>query len=279
MTRLRAVVAVCLALPATARADGPSRRVLLQTTVGELVVSVNETAAPRAAAQFLELVRLGAYDGVPFARIVPGFAAQLAVLDARRPPLDAAQRAAIHPLPLEVAPGLRHHRGSLSLAHPAGRPDAGDASFAIFFADAPALDGKYTIFGQVVDGAATLDALARAITDEKGQPVDHVAILHARLLAPDELVTPKTDAEPHGTAALLALAAAMMLFGGAAFVLAGRVSPRMLASLGLLAVMVAFVPLFVVVLPYARGSRWLAAGLFAATYGFFKLMGRFEGPR
>ena len=248
------------------------RRALLETGAGPLVVALDADAAPRAAAQFAALVARHAYDGVPFARIRKGFAAQLAVLDETR-------RAGTAPLPLETSPSLRHVRGSLSVTHPTDRPDAGDASFAILFADAPALDGRFTVFAHVVDGAATLEALEATLTDENGAPVNRLALTHARLLEAGEAPTLPAAPTGRGALPLVVLAAIMMAFGAAIFLLAGRVSPRTLASLGLLSLLVAFVPAFTMVLPYARASRWAALALFVCAFGLFKLMGRFEGPR
>lgn len=269
--RLAGVLALVATTATTAHAAAPTR-VLFETSVGPLVVALDGDAAPRATAQLTALVARHAYDGVPFARIVRGFAATLAQLD--DPSLAGAA-----PLPLETSPSLRHRRGSLSVTHPTGRPDAGDASFAILFDAAPALDGRYTVFGQVVEGAATLDALEAVLTDGDGVPIDRVELRRARVLDAGEAVALPAASPLARPWPLVALAAIMMLFGAAVFLLAGRVSARTLASLGLLSLLVAFVPAFALVLPYARASRVVAVVLFAGAFGLFRLMNRFEGPR
>jgi peptidylprolyl isomerase len=275
--RAASLVALAVGVAATARAEPPAR-VLLDTSVGPLVVTLDAATAPRSAAQFRRLVEAHVYDGVPFARVVKGFAAQLAVLDDRVPPLEAARRALATPLPLESAPGVRHRRGSLSVTHPAGRPDAGDASFAILFADAPALDGRYTVFAEVTDGTATLAALEGVLTGADDVPIDRVEIRAARLLAPGEAVTPAAPtSRVHRL--LVLLAADAFAIGALLLIVARRRSSRRLASLGLLAVFIAFLPAFALALPYARASNWVAVALFAASFGFFVLMNRFERPR
>jgi cyclophilin family peptidyl-prolyl cis-trans isomerase len=252
--------------------------VLLRTSVGDVVLRLDTADAPRTTAAVLDLVRLHAYDGVPFARIERGFVAQLATLQMRTTPLDAKQRAAIFPLPLERS-SLRHHRGALSLAHPAGQPDAGDPSFAILLGDAPELDDKYTIFGTVEDEAA-LEAFDRVLTDDHREPVDRLEIREARLLGAGEKVAVAATPPPAGSIGLtLALALATIAIGVASFALQGRVSARVSASLALVSVLIGFVAAFALLLPYARGSRWLAFGLFAAAVAIFKLMNRFESPR
>ena len=108
-------------------------------------------------AQFLRLARAGVYDSVYFYRVEQGFVAQTATADDREVPLTAAQRAIIRPIPLEASP-VRHTRGVLSLAH-GDDPNSGETSFSILLADAPHLDGKYTIFGRLEGGDAALRAL------------------------------------------------------------------------------------------------------------------------
>ncbi len=279
------VVALVLGVAATARTQPPTAeaatpaRVLLDTSVGSLVVAVDAATAPRSAAQFLRLVDAHAYDGVPFARVVNGFAAQLAVLDDRVPPLDAARRALVTPLPLEVAPGVLHHRGSLSVTHPSERPAAGDPSFAILFADAPKLDGRYTVFAEVIDGAATLAALEGVLTGADQAPIDRVEIRAARRLAPGEAVMASALPPSRARRLLVGLAAGAFAVGALLLVGARRRSSRWLASLGLLALFVAFMPAFALALPYARASNWTAVALFVAACGLFVLMNRFERPR
>jgi peptidylprolyl isomerase len=57
-------------------------------------------------------------------------------------------------------------------------PDSGDSQFFICFADAPFLDGKYTVWGQVTEGMANVDKIKR------GEPVaDPDRIISAKMAA------------------------------------------------------------------------------------------------
>jgi hypothetical protein len=86
-----------------------------------------------------------------------------------------------------------------------------------------------------------------------------------------------------GTACSMALVAgpvaAMMISGLATFLLAGRVSPRTLGSLGLLTVLPGFFLLLLVLVPLTPGRGWLAVLVFLGSLTVFKLMNRFESPR
>jgi len=61
----------------------------------------------------------------------------------------------------------KHVRGTASMAR-AGHPDSADSQFFICFAPAPFLDGKYTVWGQVVSGMEHIDAIKKGDDDDNG---------------------------------------------------------------------------------------------------------------
>src|SRR6266540_2512095 len=70
-----------------------------------------------------------------------------------------------------------HRRGTVSMAR-AQSPDSGDSQFFICFADAPFLNGKYTVWGQVTEGMGNVDKIKR------GEPVaDPDRIISAKMAA------------------------------------------------------------------------------------------------
>jgi len=71
---------------------------------------------------------------------------------------------------------------------------------------------------------------------------------------------------------------AMAACGLAIFILAGRAPARVLASLGLLVVLIGFFGLFLALAPAARGHGALPALVFFASIAVFRLMGQFERP-
>ena len=65
----------------------------------------------------------------------------------------------------------KHVRGTVSMAR-AGHPDSASSQFFIVFAPAPFLDGKYTIWGQVVDGMEHVDAIKNGASNRNGAVTD-----------------------------------------------------------------------------------------------------------
>jgi len=155
------VLLLCLTaphLPAATTADDAGR-VRLVTTGGTFNLKLLPRMAPRTVAQFEKLIRAGVFNTVYFYRVEHHFVAQTATAEDRGTPLSQEQRATIKPIPLEVG-ALRHTRGVLSLAH-GDDPNSGETSFSILLADAPNLDKKFTVFGMLDDGEATLESIEK----------------------------------------------------------------------------------------------------------------------
>lgn len=77
-------------------------------------------------------------------------------------------------------------RGVVAMAN-AG-PDTNKAQFFIAYAKQPHLDGKYTVFGRVIDGADdVLDAMERAPVGPKNRPINEIRLervtVHANPIA------------------------------------------------------------------------------------------------
>jgi cyclophilin family peptidyl-prolyl cis-trans isomerase len=266
-------------------------RVVLRTVAGDVVLAFYPDVAPRHVEQVLRLMRQGAYDTTHFCRIEPKFVAQLSTVLDRDEPLTAEQRATVHRLPGEF--GGRHRRGVLSMAHDDGDPDSGETSFSVLLGDAPHLDGKYTVFGEVEMGMEVVDALCR-VPREGNQPVVRLAVLKAEVVeSPEDLaylhlagarsvdVPEALRPQPPDTAPSRALAGGILLMVGcglACFFLAGRLPGRVLVSLHLIAVLVGSFLVFVILMPAAQTRAWLALGLFLGLLGVLKLMSRFESP-
>jgi len=149
-------LAARVAWSATKPAD-TTVRVTMTTSGGTITLKLLPEVAPKTVAQFLRLARAGVYNSVYFYRVEKGFVAQTATVDDREVPLTAVQKAAIVRVPLETSK-KRHTRGVLSMAH-GDDPDSGETSFSILLADAPHLDGKFTVFGEIEDSDSVLRAI------------------------------------------------------------------------------------------------------------------------
>ena len=86
----------------------------------------------------------------------------------------------------EIHPGLKHDgRGVVSMAN-SGK-DTNGSQFFITYRAHNHLNGKYTVFGSVIDGLEVLDKLERIPSDDAGRPLQDIVIsgvtIHANPMA------------------------------------------------------------------------------------------------
>jgi peptidyl-prolyl cis-trans isomerase B (cyclophilin B) len=135
-------------------------RAVLDTSAGPITMEFLPDKAPTHVRQFLRLAQAGVYDGMAFHRVAPGFVIQTGALASRAAPLTEKQQALVHNLQPEFN-DTRHVKGIVSMAH-GDDPASATTSFFICTATSPALDGRYTAFGRVVEGMAAVDAIEAA---------------------------------------------------------------------------------------------------------------------
>jgi peptidyl-prolyl cis-trans isomerase B (cyclophilin B) len=140
-----------------------TKRVVLETSAGDLTVELFPDKAPVHVRQFLRLAASGAYDGTAFHRIVRGFVIQGGYLPTRSTPLDERQQSYVRKLQPEFN-DTPHDRGTLSMAR-GDDPASADTSFFIVLDRTPSLDQKYTAFGRVVEGIDLLDKIQGVALD------------------------------------------------------------------------------------------------------------------
>jgi peptidylprolyl isomerase len=148
----------------------PEDTLVLQTTQGTVVIAMRPDVAPKHVARIKELVRDGFYDGAVFHRVIEGFMAQTG------DPTGTGRGGSGKKLKAEFSKE-KHVRGTASMAR-AQDPDSGDSQFFICFDDAQYLDGKYTVWGTVIEGMENVDKIKR------GEPVvDPDSIVKATIAA------------------------------------------------------------------------------------------------
>jgi cyclophilin family peptidyl-prolyl cis-trans isomerase len=130
---------------------------VLETTQGRVVIELRPDLAPNHVARIKELTQQGFYDGVVFHRVIDGFMAQTG------DPTGTGRGGSGKNLKAEFSKAP-HERGTVSMAR-ANHPDSADSQFFICFDDARFLDGKYTIWGRVIEGMENVDKIKR------GEPV------------------------------------------------------------------------------------------------------------
>jgi cyclophilin family peptidyl-prolyl cis-trans isomerase len=154
-------------------------RAVLETTMGSVTLEMLPDRAPAHVRNFLRLAKLGVYDGTSFHRIVPGFVVQTGFVATRSKPLTEKQQSFVSNVPPEFN-DTKHELGIVSMAR---GDDPGSAQTSFFICTGPAassLDGKYTVFGRVVDGLAVVQAIEKAERNGE-EPVTRIEITKVRL--------------------------------------------------------------------------------------------------
>jgi peptidyl-prolyl cis-trans isomerase B (cyclophilin B) len=137
-------------------------RAVLDTSAGPITVGFFPDRAPEHVRSFLRLASAGVFDGTSFHRIVPGFVVQTGWLTTRGP-LSEKQQKLVRPLPPEFN-ATPHEKGILSMAR-GEDPGSATTSFFIVTGRAASLDGKYTVFGRVLEGVEIVDTIERTPLD------------------------------------------------------------------------------------------------------------------
>jgi cyclophilin family peptidyl-prolyl cis-trans isomerase len=159
-------------------ADLARYRAVLETASGPITIELMPDKAPGHVRAFLRLAAAGVFDGTSFHRIVPGFVIQTASLDTRGA-LTEKQQALVRPLAPEFT-STPHVRGIVSMAR-GDDPSSATTSFFIVLGNASSLDGKYTVFGRVVDGMSAVEAIERAPVNGE-TPVSRIDLRRVRLM-------------------------------------------------------------------------------------------------
>jgi len=170
---------------ASESAQPTATRVRLETTKGDIVIELNEAAAPVTCANFLRYVKEGFYDGTIFHRVIKDFMIQGGGFTA-----SMQQKATHEPIVNESSNGLKNVRGAIAMARTRDLNSA-TSQFFINHRDNPNLNhggpfGGYAVFGRVVEGMDVVDAIAAVATTTVGRyqnvPVQPVVIERASVL-------------------------------------------------------------------------------------------------
>jgi peptidyl-prolyl cis-trans isomerase A (cyclophilin A) len=157
---------------------------LLKTSMGEVVVQLFEDKAPKTVANFVDLatgtkewtdpktrerVKRPLYNGTIFHRVIPGFMIQ------GGDPLGNGTGGPGYRFEDEFHSDLKHSKpGILSMAN-AG-PNSNGSQFFIIHKATPWLDGKHSVFGEVIKGQSVIDAIANVPRDFRDRPIKDVVL-------------------------------------------------------------------------------------------------------
>jgi peptidyl-prolyl cis-trans isomerase B (cyclophilin B) len=163
-------------------------RVLMETSLGNVTIELFKDKAPISVRNFLSYVKEGFYDGLIFHRVIREFMIQGGGMDASMQPKKTK-----FAIKNEAANKLSNKRGTVAMAR-TNVIDSATSQFFINVNDNDALDyrGKtpelfgYAVFGQVVEGMDTVDAIRQVKTGPKSGhsdvPVEPVVINSIRII-------------------------------------------------------------------------------------------------
>ena len=139
---------------------------MIDTTKGRIVIALRADIAPRHAERIEQLAREGFYNNVPFHRVMDGFMAQTG--DGQNFNGTGGSK---YPNLKQEFSNVHFKRGIVGMARRGDSVDSANSQFFIMFADAPSLDGQYTVIGEVVQGMDVVDKLKKASAGSPGGTV------------------------------------------------------------------------------------------------------------
>jgi peptidyl-prolyl cis-trans isomerase A (cyclophilin A) len=156
----------------------------LHTNQGPVVIRLFPDHAPKTVRNFVELAEGGKqwtdpstgqattsklYDGTVFHRVIPDFMIQ------GGDPLGSGRGGPGYKFADEIHPDLRFDRPYLLAMANAG-PGTNGSQFFITVSATPWLNGKHTIFGEVIEGADVVDLISRVKTGSQDRPAEDVIV-------------------------------------------------------------------------------------------------------
>ncbi|ABE74447.1 MULTISPECIES: peptidylprolyl isomerase [Psychrobacter] len=146
----------------------------LDTSMGAIVIELNEEKAPKTVENFLNYVKSGHYDGTIFHRIIDGFMIQGGGMDA-----EMNEKATNKPVENEADNGLKNDAGTIAMARTQD-PHSATSQFFVNVKDNDFLNhsGKnmqgwgYTVFGKVTSGMDVIEKMRGVPTGRFGMHAD-----------------------------------------------------------------------------------------------------------
>ncbi|MDM7999817.1 MAG: peptidylprolyl isomerase [Dehalococcoidia bacterium] len=154
-----------------------NRIAVLQTSMGTIRIELYEDKVPITTANFIKLAESGFHDGLIFHRVIDDFVIQTG------DPLGDGTGGSGETIRLETHRSLGHVDGAVGMARSS---DPNSASSQFYICDGPQhhLDGKYAVFGQVVEGTDVVRAIAAVPVDGSNKPTQDVVMTRVTIQSP-----------------------------------------------------------------------------------------------
>ena len=164
----------------------------LETSMGDILIELDEEKAPKSAANFLTYVNNGHYDGTIFHRVIDGFMIQGGGMDA-----DMSEKASGTSIENEADNGLKNEAYTVAMARTMD-PHSATAQFLINVKNNEFLNHTaktpqgwgYTVFGKVAKGHSVINKIKQVATGRHGMhddvPNDPIVITKASVVSEED---------------------------------------------------------------------------------------------
>ena len=167
--------------------DKEIKVITFETTLGPIVIELFEEEAPITSKNFLEYAESGFFNGTLFHRVIPGFVIQGGGMES-----GMIDKRGKDPIQNEANNGVKNLKWTLSMAR-TNEPHSASSQFFINLVNNSSLDHTeetiqgwgYAVFGEVVEGFETVEAIAAVATGNSGfhqdVPLDEISIVDTKV--------------------------------------------------------------------------------------------------
>ena len=167
--------------------DKEIKVITFETTLGPIVIELFEEEAPITSKNFLEYAESGFFNGTLFHRVIPGFVIQGGGMES-----GMIDKRGKDPIQNEANNGVKNLKWTLSMAR-TNEPHSASSQFFINLVNNSSLDHTeetiqgwgYAVFGEVVEGFETVEAIAAVATGNSGfhqdVPLEEISIVNTKV--------------------------------------------------------------------------------------------------
>ena len=168
-------------------------------TKREVAIELFEKDAPETVANFKKLAKKGFYKGCAFHRAIPS-----AIVQTGDPLSKKSDRSAVGTggPGYTLAPEIRrkHSKGAVAAARLSDKVNpqrrSNGSQFYVCISPQPQLDGKYTVFGNVIRGLDVLEAISNRSADTNDYPMERITLKKVSLIPREKLPAEPGTAQP-----------------------------------------------------------------------------------
>lgn len=144
-------------------------KAIIKTNYGDIKLELFAERAPKTVANFIRLAESSFYNGVIFHRIIPDFMIQ------GGDPTGSGRGGPGYTFDDEFHAELRHDKpGILSMAN--SGPNTNGSQFFITIKPTTWLDGRHSVFGQIIEGMDVVNKIANLPRNEQDRPLSKVVM-------------------------------------------------------------------------------------------------------